>query len=88
MVYPVLTNEEMTTESQRYNCFTRDRGKAIPKHAGPEAKVRNPTTGLTLLWARNTFRGNFNLLTPNVNYSGRTAPLTSKVAFYIFIQQI
>jgi len=30
----------------------------------------------------------FNLLTPNVNYSGRTAPLTSKVAFYIFSQQI
>jgi len=27
-------------------------------------------------------------LMPNVNYSGRTAPLTSKVAFYIFIQQI
>jgi len=30
----------------------------------------------------------FNLLKPNVNCSGRTAPLTSKVAFYIFIQQI
>jgi len=29
-----------------------------------------------------------NLLTPNVNYSGHTTPLTSKVAFYIFIQQI
>jgi len=29
-----------------------------------------------------------NRLTPNVNCSGRTAPLTSKVAFYIFIQQI
>ena len=29
-----------------------------------------------------------NLLTPNVNYSWRTAPLTTKVAFYIFIQQI
>jgi len=29
-----------------------------------------------------------NLLMPNVNYSGRTAPLTSKVTFYIFIQQI
>jgi len=29
-----------------------------------------------------------NLLTPNVNYSGRTASLTSKVSFYIFIQQI
>ena len=25
-------------------------------------------------------------MTPNVNYSGRTAPLTSKVSFYIFIQ--
>ena len=24
----------------------------------------------------------------NVNYIGRTAPLTSKVSFYIFIQQI
>jgi len=33
-------------------------------------------------------QNSFNLLTPNVNYSGRTAPLTSKVAFYIFIQQI
>jgi len=29
-----------------------------------------------------------NILTPNVNYSGRTAPLTSKVSFYIFIQQL
>ena len=27
-------------------------------------------------------------LTPNDPYSGRTAPLTSKVSFYIFIQQI
>ena len=30
----------------------------------------------------------FNLLTPNVNYCGRTAPLTSKVPFYIFIKKI
>jgi hypothetical protein len=30
----------------------------------------------------------FNPFTPNVNHSCRTAPLTSKVAFYIFIQQI
>jgi hypothetical protein len=29
-----------------------------------------------------------NPLTPNDHYSGRTAPLTSKVSFYIFIQQI
>ena len=35
-----------------------------------------------------TVIGWVNLLTPNVNYSSRTAPLTSKVAFYIFIQQI
>jgi hypothetical protein len=28
------------------------------------------------------------LSTTNDPYSGRTAPLTSKVAFYIFIQQI
>jgi len=34
------------------------------------------------------FNSLFNLLTPNVNYSGRTAPLTSKVAFYVFVQQI
>ena len=32
--------------------------------------------------------GFINSLTPNDPYSGRTAPLTSKVAFYIFIQQI
>ena len=60
VVYPVLTDEKMTTESQRYNCFIRNGGNAIPKHAGPEAKGSNPTTGLTLLWARNPFRGNFN----------------------------
>ena len=60
VVYPVLTDEEMTTESQRYNCFIRNGGNAIPKHAGPEAKGSSPTTGLTLLWARNPFRGNFN----------------------------
>ena len=29
-----------------------------------------------------------NPLTPNDPYRSRTAPLTSKVAFYIFIQQI
>jgi len=29
VVYPVLTNEEMTTESQQYNCFIRNAGNAI-----------------------------------------------------------
>jgi len=60
VVYPVLTNEEMTTKSQRYNCVTKNGENAIPKCAGPEAKGSNPTTGLSLLWARNPFRGNFN----------------------------
>jgi len=53
VIYLVLINEEMTTESQRYNCFIKNGGNAIPKHAGPKAKGSNPTTGLTLLWARN-----------------------------------
>jgi len=42
------------------NCFTRNGGNVIPKHAGPEAKDSSPTAGLTLLWVRNPFRGNFN----------------------------
>ena len=33
-------------------------------------------------------REKINRLTPNVNYNGRIALLTSKVAVYIFIQQI
>ena len=33
-------------------------------------------------------RNKIDYMLTNVNYSGRTAPLTSKVAFYIFIQQI
>ena len=51
--------EEMTTEAQRYNCFVRNTGNAIPKPAGPEAEGSNPTTRRILLWARNQFRGNF-----------------------------
>jgi hypothetical protein len=47
----------MTTESQRCNCFIRDEENAIPKRSGPEALGSNPTAGLTLLWARNPFRG-------------------------------
>jgi hypothetical protein len=47
-------------DSQRCNCFIRNGGNAIPKHVGLEAEGSNPTTGLTLLWARNPFGGNFN----------------------------
>jgi len=36
----------------------------------------------------NLCTGIVNPLAPNDPYMGRTAPLTSKVAFYIFIQQI
>ena len=32
----------------------------IPGFNSPEAEGSNPTTGLTLLWAPNPFRGNFN----------------------------
>jgi hypothetical protein len=60
VVYPVFKIEEKTNESQRYNCTIRNGGNAIPQHASPEAKGSNPTTGLTLLWVRNPFRGNFN----------------------------
>jgi len=41
-----------------------------------------------LSMATNTSSEYVNLLTPNDHYSGRTAPLTFKIAFYIFIQQI
>jgi len=40
------------------------------------------TTNRRTLWIL------INPLTPNDHYRGRTAPLTSKVPFYIFIQQI
>jgi len=43
-----------------YKAFYLHGGKAIPKHAGPEAKGNIPTTAITLPWARNPFRGNFN----------------------------
>jgi len=39
VVYPVLTNEEITKEAQWYNSFTRNGGNVIHKHAGREAKV-------------------------------------------------
>jgi hypothetical protein len=40
------------------------------------------------IYGMENFKVSFNSLTPNDPYSGHTAPLTSKVAFYIFIQQI
>jgi hypothetical protein len=48
VIYSAPTDQVMTTESQQYNCFNRNGGNAIPKHARPEAKVNSSVTGLTL----------------------------------------
>jgi len=45
-----------------------------------------PVMKLYFRWQRPV--NHYNPLTPNDHYSGRTAPLNSKVVFYIFIQQI
>ena len=57
VAYPVPTNEALTTESQRYNCFVEKGGNSIPQHACPEVKGSNSSTGRSLRWARNLFRG-------------------------------
>jgi len=61
-------------------------------HAGPHGFCSNFGIGQHMVWGFGDcfvpHHNTLNPLTPNVNYSGRTAPLTSKVAFYIFIQQI
>jgi len=64
----------MTTESRRYNCFIRNGGNVIPKHVCPKANGSNPTAGLTLLWSRNSFRGNSNYWQISEEESGRKKP--------------
>ena len=49
-------------------------------------RLIHPQTAVSLL--ADCPRQLINPLTPNDHNSGRTAPLTSKVTFYIFIQQI
>ena len=61
VVYPVPTNVPMTTELQSHDCFIRNEPSAIPKHAFPEAKGRNPTAELNLLWVRHPFREGSNV---------------------------
>jgi len=51
----------------------------------PSPRERNKCTRVK---EHHSYEEWINLLTPNVKYSGRTTPLTSKVAFYIFIQQM
>jgi hypothetical protein len=56
--YTVPTNEAVTTESQRHNCFIRNTGNAIPNNVPVKGlKLANPLLGLTQLWARNPSRG-------------------------------
>ena len=56
-------------------------GRVLRRIFGPK---RDEVTGE---W-RKLHNEELNLLIPNVNYSGCTTLLTSKVAFYIFIQQV
>jgi len=62
------------------------------REAHPTDRCNVPQTVLVMEATLSTsvvvFGSVLNLSTPNVNYSVRTAPLNSKVAFYIFIQQI
>ena len=46
--------------------------------------ITGTISGSVVTWEVSLFRRMFNLKTPNVNYSWRTAPLTSKVSFFIF----
>jgi len=71
----------LVTHTEGANRLTVCKNRVLRRIFGPE---RDEVTGE---WRR-LHNLELNLLTSNVNYSGRTAPLTSKVAFYIFIQQI
>jgi hypothetical protein len=49
----------------------------IPKHACPEVKGSNPTTGLTLLWTCIQFRGNSNYWEVSQDEARRIIPSLS-----------
>jgi len=75
--------------SQKTQCVSitningQRKGKGIPVQVMRLYRERRDLAPPTL-----NLRTKLTFLMPNVKYSGRTAPLTSKVAFYIFIQQI
>jgi len=63
--------------------------KKVIKWNPPERRKRGKPKATWAEGIRGLMGGKgINLLTPNVNYSGRTAPLTSKFAFYVFIHQV
>ena len=70
------------TDRQSGDNFEKSHADAPPRANAQKDPYKMGLTGLQVSVVR------LNLLTPNVNYSGRTAPLTPKVAIYIFIQQI
>jgi len=65
--------------------------RLFSKYFGVSVRITPPILCTVIRHQQNTMSptdSNINLLTPNVNYIWHTIPLTSKVAFYIFIQQI
>lgn len=55
----LLCSPPPTLSSVWYNIFALWSFTLLGGNAFPKAKGINPTTGLTLLWAHNPFRGNF-----------------------------
>jgi len=78
----ILKYKDRITEIQR---MWNVKGKVIPAIAGATGSI---SKSLSQYLGNIPGKHEINLLTPSVKYSGRTAPLTSKVTFYIFIQQI
>jgi hypothetical protein len=63
-------------------CYAASIGRLLrlldPKHACPEAKDSNPTTGLNLICDRNPFRGNSNYWQVSLEEAGRIIPKRRK----------
>ena len=68
--------------------LTHTRHMPSPSHSTLHAKKLSLLDGTLMTSGAVRCMGRVNPSTPNDSYRGRTAPLTSKVAFYIFIQQI
>ena len=73
------------TNPEKWQEFMLSSPRAV--HSGTEANVTGGRFQAVNQPSREPKHA-INPLTPNNPYRGRTAPLTSKVAFYIFIQQI
>jgi hypothetical protein len=64
VAHPVLTNEELATESQLYN-FRQYRGNTVS--IGLVLKGGSPTTGLASFWLATGWK-DYNPLKPSGNY--------------------